>query len=234
NLPRAIYISIPIVTLVYVMTNVAYFTAMSPREMLGSYATAVTFGQNIFGVAALIIPIFVALSTFGGVNGLLFTSGRLCFVGAREGQLPGIMAMISVTKHTPMPAILFTGGLSLVMLISDNIYSLINYLSFTQWLSVGASIVGMVYLRFTKPDMPRPIKMPLFIPFFFLITVLFLLIVPLMAAPYDTGMGVLIVCSGIPVYLIGVVWKSKPRAFQRFMENVTVLGQKAMGVASTS
>ncbi|KAH9499797.1 Large neutral amino acids transporter small subunit 2 [Bulinus truncatus] len=233
NLPRAIYISIPIVTLVYVMANVAYFTAMSPREMLTSYATAVTFGQNVFGVAAVIIPIFVALSTFGGVNGLLFTSGRLCFVGAREGQLPGIMAMISVKKHTPMPAILFTGGLSIVMLISDNIYSLINYLSFTQWLSVGASIAGMVYLRFTKPDMPRPIKMPLIIPFFFLLTVLFLLIVPLMAAPYDTGMGVLIVCSGIPVYVLGVMWKKKPTVFQNFMENLTVIGQKAMGVAQT-
>ncbi|CAL1541349.1 unnamed protein product [Lymnaea stagnalis] len=233
NLPRAIYISIPLVTLVYVFANVAYFTAMSPQEMLTSYATAVTFGQNVFGIAAVIIPLFVALSTFGGVNGLLFTSGRLCFVGAREGQLPGIMAMISVNKYTPMPAILFTGTLSIVMLISDNIYSLINYLSFTQWLSVGGSIAGMVYLRFKKPDMPRPIKLPLIIPFTFLFTVLFLLIVPLLAAPYDTGMGVLIVCSGIPVYFLGVMWKNKPKSFLNFMHNLTVLGQKSMNVSIT-
>ena len=50
------------------------------------------------------------------------------------------------------------GGMSLLMLASDDIYALINYLSFGQWLSVGASIAGMVYLRFTKPDLPRPIK----------------------------------------------------------------------------
>lgn len=233
NLPRAIYISIPLVTIVYVFANVAYFTAMSPQEMLTSYATAVTFGQNVFGIAAVIIPLFVALSTFGGVNGLLFTSGRLCFVGAREGQLPGIMAMISVNKHTPMPAILFTGTLSIIMLISDNIYSLINYLSFTQWLSVGGSIAGMVYLRFKRPDMPRPIKLPLIIPFTFLFTVVFLLVVPLLAAPYDTGMGVLIVCSGIPVYFLGVVWKNKPKSFLNFMHNVTILGQKSMNVSIT-
>ncbi|XP_005096785.1 Y+L amino acid transporter 2 [Aplysia californica] len=232
NLPRAIYISIPIVTAVYVLANVAYFTAMSPQEMLTSYATAVTFGQNVFGYAAFLIPIFVALSTFGGVNGLLFTSGRLCFVGAREGHLPGVMSMISVQKFTPLPAILFTGIMSILMLASDDIFALINYLSFAQWLSVGASIAGMVYLRFREPDWPRPIKMPLIVPISFLIVVAFLLIVPLVAAPYDTGMGVLIICSGIPVYIIGVAWSNKPRVFKNLMEKLTLFGQKVMVVAA--
>ncbi|KAK3799129.1 hypothetical protein RRG08_051404 [Elysia crispata] len=232
NLPRAIYISIPLVTLVYVLANMAYFTAMSPQEMLGSYATAVTFGENVYGSAAALVPIFVALSTFGGVNGLLFTSGRLCFVGAREGHLPNLMAMISLNRHTPMPAILFTGGMSLLMLASDDIYALINYLSFGQWLSVGASIAGMVYLRFTKPDLPRPIKMPMFVPYIFLAVTAFLLVVPLVAAPYDTGMGVLLLCSGIPVYVIGVKWKRKPRAFLAFMEKFTTIGQKSLGVVA--
>ena len=44
------------------------------------------------------------------------------------------------------------------MLVSSDIYSLINYLSFVQWLSVGASVLGMVYLRYTRPEWDRPIK----------------------------------------------------------------------------
>lgn len=44
------------------------------------------------------------------------------------------------------------------MLASNDIYSLINYLSFVQWLSVGASIGALLVLRYKRPDMRRPIK----------------------------------------------------------------------------
>lgn len=56
NLPRAIAISCTLVTTVYVLTNVAFYTILSPEQVLGSGAVAVTFAEQSFGYFAWTIP----------------------------------------------------------------------------------------------------------------------------------------------------------------------------------
>lgn len=68
NLPRAIWIAMPMVTIIYVLVNLAYFAVLSRNEMLDSIAVAVTFGNKVFGPMAWSIPIFVALSCFGKMH----------------------------------------------------------------------------------------------------------------------------------------------------------------------
>jgi solute carrier family 7 (L-type amino acid transporter), member 9/15 len=85
------------VTICYVLINVSYLTVMSPDALLESEAVAVvskikkqklpkvklisifylqTFGNLILGVMAWLIPLSVAISTFGSANGTLFAAGR--------------------------------------------------------------------------------------------------------------------------------------------------------------
>lgn len=222
----------PIVTLVYVLANLAYFAVVSADEMLSSPVVAVTFGNRMFGQLHWLVPVFVALSTFGGVNGILFTSARLFLAGSQEGHLLPVFSFIHVQRCTPVPSLLFTCGVSLLMLCSSNIIALINYFSLILWLTVAASVAGLLYLRYSKPDLPRPIKVNLALPIIFLICCLFLTIVPAVTEPLNTGIGLAITLSGVPVYYICIKWEKKPASYHKFHEKLTFFLQKMLDVVS--
>lgn len=226
NLPRAIYISIPLVTLVYTMTNIAYFSSMSPQELLASNAVAVTFGEKLLGMFSWVMPISVALSTFGGINGYLFTSSRLCFSGAREGHLPHLLAMIHLKNCTPIPALLVCCIATILILCIGETHNLINYVSFINYLSYGVTIAGLLYLRKTRPNLHRPIKVSVLIPITYLLFWAVLLCFSLYSEPVVCGLGMVIMLTGVPVYFIGVRWKNKPKWIYRVVEKVTYMGQK--------
>ncbi|XP_007258116.3 large neutral amino acids transporter small subunit 2 [Astyanax mexicanus] len=226
NLPRAIFISIPLVTFVYVFANVAYITAMSPTELLASNAVAVTFGEKLLGVMSWIMPISVALSTFGGINGSLFTSSRMFFAGAREGHLPRLLAMIHVNRFTPIPALLFTCISTLLMLCTSDMYTLINYVGFINYLFYGVTVAGQIVLRIRQPDLSRPIKVSLVWPVIYLLFWAFLLVFSLYSQPMVCCIGLAIMLTGVPVYYLGVYWENKPQKFTHFVGKMTGLGQK--------
>ncbi|XP_008837679.1 asc-type amino acid transporter 1 isoform X2 [Nannospalax galili] len=226
NLPRAIFISIPLVTFVYTFTNIAYFTAMSPQELLSSNAVAVTFGEKLLGYFSWVMPVSVALSTFGGINGYLFTSSRLCFSGAREGHLPSLLAMIHVRRCTPIPALLVCCGATAVIMLVGDTYTLINYVSFINYLCYGVTILGLLVLRWRRPALHRPIKVNLLVPVTYLVFWAFLLIFSFISEPMVCGVGVIIILTGVPIFFLGVFWRSKPKCVHRLTESMTRWGQE--------
>ncbi|XP_039889632.1 cystine/glutamate transporter isoform X2 [Simochromis diagramma] len=106
TVPLAICISMAIVTSCYVLTNVAYYTVMSAEELLASSAVAVTFADRLLGNFSIAVPVFVALSCYGTMNGCVFALSRMFYVASREGQLPEVLSMIHVRRHTPLAAVL--------------------------------------------------------------------------------------------------------------------------------
>ncbi|KAL1492114.1 hypothetical protein ABEB36_012604 [Hypothenemus hampei] len=234
NLPLAIAISCSLVTVVYVLTNVAFYTTLSPEEILESKAVAVAFANKLFGPLALSIPIFVALSTFGAVNGILLTSSRLFYAGACNGQMPEILTMIQSKKLTPAPSVLAMALLSMLYLTVSDIDALINYVGFATWLSIGVSVLCLPWLRWKCPDLERPIKVHLFWPIVYILATIFVTVVPMAASPYDTGMGVLMILSSVPVYYSCVAWTSKPQWLQSGLCSATIFLQKLLIVVGKS
>ncbi|XP_075597496.1 large neutral amino acids transporter small subunit 2-like isoform X2 [Balearica regulorum gibbericeps] len=226
NLPRAIFISIPLVTFVYVFANVAYVTAMSPRELLESNAVAVTFGEKVLGAVSWVMPLAVALSTFGGVNGSLFTCSRLFYAGAREGHLPALLAMIHLERRTPIPALLVTCVSTLLMLVTGDIYTLINYVGFVNYLWYGVTVAGLVVLRWKQPDRPRPIRVSLLFPGLYLLFWAALLLFSLWSEPLVCGIGLGIMATGAPLYLLGLRGGPRPPALRRALDAATRFGQR--------
>ncbi|XP_053982802.1 large neutral amino acids transporter small subunit 1-like [Hylaeus volcanicus] len=226
NLPKAICISLPLVTVIYVLANVAYFVVLTQDEILASDAVAVTFGDKLLGVMSWIMPFFVACSTFGALNGAIFASSRLFFVGARNGHLPSAISLINVRNLTPMPSLIFLCIITLALLIIEDVYVLINYVSFVEALFTTLSVSGLLWLRYKSPDRERPIKVSIVLPIIFFIICAFLVTLPCYVSPWEVGVGVIIIVSGIPVYWIFIHWKRKPKWLIRGSHNFNMVCAK--------
>ncbi|XP_036399957.1 b(0,+)-type amino acid transporter 1 [Megalops cyprinoides] len=183
NLPLAIIIGIPLVSVCYVFVNIAYFSVMTPTEVLQSPAVAVTFGDRVLYPMSWLVPLFVVFSTFGAANGSCFTAGRLTYVAGREGHMVKILSYISLKRCTPSPALIFNGILAIFYILPADINSLINYFSFAQWAFYGLTALALIVMRFTRKELNRPVKVPIVIAGLVVLVSCYLVLAPIIDKP---------------------------------------------------
>nr|XP_018898647.1 PREDICTED: b(0,+)-type amino acid transporter 1 isoform X1 [Bemisia tabaci] len=231
NVPRSIMISIPLVTICYVLINLSYLAVMSPAEMVESEAVAVTFGNRILGLMAWLMPLSVTISTFGSANGTLFAAGRLCFAASREGHLLDILSYVHVRRLTPAPGLIFHSIIAIAMVMSGTINSLIDFFSFTAWIFYGGSMLAVIVMRYTRPNFPRPYKVPIIIPWAVLLISLYLIVAPIIDSPQIEYLyASFFIFAGLLVYVPFVHYKVNCKCMEKF----TVFCQLLLEVAPTN
>lgn len=226
NMPRAIVLSITSITLIYILANAAYFAVLTKDEILASDAIAVLFGEKAFSLLRWIMPMVVALSTVGGLNASIFQASRIYFAAAREGQLFNALAMINTKQLTPIPSLIFIGFTSVIYLTTTQISYLIDYMTFIEALFAALAVSTLLTMRFTKPNIERPLKVPLLIPIIYLLFTAAMLVLPLWTTPWEAAIGIGITLTGLPAYYLTAKWERKPRAYQLTIDRFNTVVQK--------
>ncbi|EDV25951.1 expressed hypothetical protein [Trichoplax adhaerens] len=236
NLPRAILIGIPLVTVIYILVNICYFTVLTRQDILDSAAVASTVAARVIGNVPWLVPMFVAFSTFGACNGSAFGGCRLNFVAAREGHLPRLMSMIHRTRLTPMPAMIFQCFVAILFLIPSDFETLINYFSFAAWLFYGATFITLLLLRWKQPDLHRPFKVWIIIPILMVLISAYLVIAPIVQAPTDSLIAAAFIAVGIPLYFVFIKGYYAPQFMIDATESATLYFQRLclLGETETS
>ncbi|XP_059152557.1 large neutral amino acids transporter small subunit 1-like [Physella acuta] len=226
NLPLAIMISMITVICVYLITNIAYLAVLSPAQMLQSTAVAVTFAEHTMGVMQWLMPILIAISVCGTMNGTALSMSRLFFIGAKNNHMPAFMSMIQYKFLTPASSLFIILALTLCFQLSDDIWFLIEMEGFGFASVLTIVFAGQVWLRYKEPDMPRPIKVPIALPAVLCVVSLAVVALTFYQKTTESLLALGLVGVGTVLYIIGNRWTNKPESIQSKITFINIFFQK--------
>ena len=221
NLVRALLFGCGIVVILYLLANVAYLAVLpfSGIEHAPQNRVAVAAMNAIFGHAgAMCMAAAIMISTFGCDNGLILSGARVYFAMARDRLF---FEKIGTTNryHVPAAALvaqgIWTAFLTLPRTVTTNaathqvtygnVYTqLLEYIISADLLFYLLMVTALIILRRKAPAADRPYRTWGY-PFVPLVSILLagLLIIDLAwLAPTTSGIGILIVLTGVPVYFL--------------------------------
>lgn len=204
NIGLSLFIGTMVVTLLYVCMNLMYLNVMSiseianaPSERVATAAALKIFGND----GAKIIALLIMVSTFGCNNGLILSGARVYYTMAKD-KLFLTQAGTLNGEGVPAKALWMQGIWASGLCLSGQYGNLLNYIVFTVLLFYILTIAGIIKLRKTQPDIPRPYKAfgyPV-IPIVYIILATFICVILLFTQTLYAGLGLAIVLSGIPIY----------------------------------
>ena len=206
NIPRSLFFGTLIVTLIYVLANVAYLMLLpnqdimnAPSNRVGAAAAHVIFGEP----GVLIMAGLIMVSTFGCNNGLILAGSRLYHAMAKDGLFFKKANKLN-THGIPSAALWIQCLWASVLCLSGKYEDLLTYSTFASLLFYVLTIAGIFRLRKTEPDTPRPYRAfgyPI-LPMLYIAITSAICVILLVYSPLNTLIGLFIVALGIPVYFL--------------------------------
>jgi basic amino acid/polyamine antiporter, APA family len=221
NLVRALLVGCGTVVILYLLANVSYLALLSFPEIQQApqNRVAVAAMKAVFGnPGAMFMAAAIMISTFGCDNGLILSGARVYFAMARDGLF---FKKVGTTNryHVPSAALvaqgIWTAFLTLPRTVMTNaatheitygnVYTqLLEYIISADLLFYLLMVTALIILRRKAPAADRPYRTwgyP-FVPFVSILLASFLIIDLAWLAPTTSGIGILIVLTGVPVYFL--------------------------------
>jgi len=174
------------------------------------FATDDRVATSVMGVitgdyAAIIMAVFIMISTFGCSHIMVLAAPRVYYAMAKDGLFFKKIASLN-SKGVPGFALIIQCVWSVLLCLSGTYSDLLDYVIFAVLLFFTLTILAIFILRKKRPEINRPYKAfgyPV-IPALYIITTLAIMVILLIYKPNYTFPGLIIVLLGIPVFFL---WK---------------------------
>ncbi|HEX2093627.1 MAG TPA: amino acid permease [Longimicrobiaceae bacterium] len=211
NLPLALAMGTGLVTLLYILANVAYLMVLplsgiqnAPQDRVGTLAMQEMFGP----VGQYLMAGAILISTFGCINGLILAGARVYYAMARDGLFFEPAGRISPTTRVPTWALAVQGVWTALLTLTGTYGQLLDYVIFAALVFYVLTMVALFSLRRKRPELERPYRAfgyPV-VPGLYMLSALAIALILLVAKPEYTFSGLFIVLLGIPVYYL---WRGR-------------------------
>ncbi len=225
NLPRALIYGTGLVSLLYVLANVAYLNvlplagspdgqtalqrgiAYAAQDRVGTAAMEVMFGP----IGATIMAIAILISTFGCNNGLILAGARVYYAMARDRLFFRRVGTLNA-HHVPAAGLIIQAVWTGILCLTGTYGQLLNYVIFAALIFYALTTIGLFILRRTRADLPRPyraIGYPVLPALYIVLTTIVMILI--LASPttrQDAILGLGLVLIGIPVFYL---WRRTDR-----------------------
>jgi APA family basic amino acid/polyamine antiporter len=167
DLPRSLLWGTLAVTVLYVLLNFVFLYTTPIDEFVfttpkGEISAHIDIGhiaaKHIFGGrGATIMGGMIALLLFSSVSSFIMAGPRVAQIMGQDIPLLGVFAK-TTRNGIPAVAIIVQSAISLLLIGTSTFEKIFKYIGFTLNLFTLMTVIGLVVLRFRKPDMPRPYR----------------------------------------------------------------------------